>query len=705
MSFEQAYVQVYPPSNGGAESTLGFHFDDRSDYGELIVGVTLSGTGQFLLGSTNGGEFVDNVAKETGRPNVLTVPLTPRSVYAMTGLARYDLRHAVVNDGECVRVSVTFRSSPKARGVRGGSSVGVLPPQLPHLLRQAQPAAPSPTSTSVTAPMAKLAGSGSLSGGQCGRSPFVQQETLWFQGTQAINMREAIAEGTHAAHFETPVIDMLHLSCGSGGGGEGGGEGDGEDGCEDDSESKGPIPLDVLSDEGGKAAAELKNEIKRRARAPCGHTRCRFDGSCYRRDVAHWLQYGHPCELDKDYCPSLAIGQPCHNKGPEFASHNALFSHGPLPSAIEAAIASGAPTHSSSAAAASAAASSSYTSSYTFSASAACSSNGAFLSKNPCSNGYRAQLRSMSIRELKAESTLRGIDVLSCLERSDIIEHLSSCGSATPTAASTLQQQPSASQPPPLGAPWCKAPLPSLPERSGTKLKPLAKRFIVNPFSTLDAKQGAWQDRKREWHALFDSSLGRGADLLGAGLARMLPESSKLNGTSVFDPVLMESLCDWYVPRPRHHNVRHRPVVVIDPFAGGVVRGWVAAAKGLLYIGIDVSHTQIEANEAQIGPPGKFAFAHRPCWIVGDGENIGELVTAELRRRGFEPQADALISCPPYYNRAHPCECPHASAPILRQPALLRRARVTNSPSPLLSAERICSPSPQWRSTRPGQTT
>ena len=37
-----------------------------------------------------------------GVPRAVTVravPLAPRSIYAMTGLARYDLRHAVVNEG------------------------------------------------------------------------------------------------------------------------------------------------------------------------------------------------------------------------------------------------------------------------------------------------------------------------------------------------------------------------------------------------------------------------------------------------------------------------------------------------------------------------------------------------------------------------------------------------------------------------------
>jgi hypothetical protein len=39
----------------------------------------------------------------------------------------------------------------------------------------------------------------------------------------------------------------------------------------------------------------------------------------------------------------------------------------------------------------------------------------------------------------------------------------------------------------------------------------LAERFVVPPFSVLDARQGYWQDRKRAWVALgIESELGRG---------------------------------------------------------------------------------------------------------------------------------------------------------------------------------------------------
>ena len=42
----------------------------------------------------------------------------------------------------------------------------------------------------------------------------------------------------------------------------------------------------------------------------------------------------------------------------------------------------------------------------------------------------------------------------------------------------------------------------------------LAERFIVPPFSVLNARQGYWQDRKRAWLALgIESEIGRGENL------------------------------------------------------------------------------------------------------------------------------------------------------------------------------------------------
>lgn len=117
--FEQAYVQTYPPGGSATASTLGFHFDHRSGYGELICGVTLCGSGKLLLAGTNGNEFVEDPNKEMRKANVRVVPLEARSAYALSGMARYDLRHAVVNDSAETRISVTFRSVNWAKARRG----------------------------------------------------------------------------------------------------------------------------------------------------------------------------------------------------------------------------------------------------------------------------------------------------------------------------------------------------------------------------------------------------------------------------------------------------------------------------------------------------------------------------------------------------------------------------------------------------------
>lgn len=48
-------------------------------------------------------------------------------------------------------------------------------------------------------------------------------------------------------------------------------------------------------------------------------------------------------------------------------------------------------------------------------------------------------------------------------------------------------------------------------DEDGTESKTLSDRFLVPPFSVLDARQGYWQDRKRYWLSLgIQSELGRG---------------------------------------------------------------------------------------------------------------------------------------------------------------------------------------------------
>lgn len=225
----------------------------------------------------------------------------------------------------------------------------------------------------------------------------------------------------------------------------------------------------------------------------------------------------------------------------------------------------------------------------------------------------------------------------------------------------------------------------------------LAERFGVPPFSVLNAREGWWQDRKAAWlRTGIESDLGRGeaglgrdngapggggggawAQRSGQRAANAIPggsrqpainpatgkivradstgrpiipgemrggmtygavdmddgaERSGTSGTSMFDPVLAELLVRWFAPPGG---------LILDPFAGGSVRGIVAAKLGRRYLGIDLSARQIAANCAQ-----RERILHatvsdlRPEWIVGDARDLPRLAA------GIE--ADFLLSCPPY---------------------------------------------------------
>ena len=62
------------------------------------------------------------------------------------------------------------------------------------------------------------------------------------------------------------------------------------------------------------------------------------------------------------------------------------------------------------------------------------------------------------------------------------------------------------------------------------------------------------------------------------------------SGTSIFDPALCEILYAWFCPPGG---------TVLDPFAGGSVRGIVAATLGRRYVGMDLRTEQIEENREQ----------------------------------------------------------------------------------------------------------
>lgn len=66
----------------------------------------------------------------------------------------------------------------------------------------------------------------------------------------------------------------------------------------------------------------------------------------------------------------------------------------------------------------------------------------------------------------------------------------------------------------------------------------LARTFDYPPFSVLNAREGWWQERKRQWLALgIKSELGRGGDLIpnGGGMASKERYAQGGNGMMAFD--------------------------------------------------------------------------------------------------------------------------------------------------------------------------
>ena len=202
---------------------------------------------------------------------------------------------------------------------------------------------------------------------------------------------------------------------------------------------------------------------------------------------------------------------------------------------------------------------------------------------------------------------------------------------------------------------------------------PVAREFIVPPFSVLSARDGGWQARKRAWIAIgIKSEEGRGAETYNTGgpgtiraeyenkdrlllakssgtdfysqkrkeeeaLGRSLetkefqekyyePSSAVDSGTSIFDPVVCELIYTWFSRRGHQ---------VVDPFAGGSVRGVVASHLRRRYWGGELRSEQVEANRKQVA---EICSDTLPEYVCGDS----------MQTVASAPEADLLFSCPPY---------------------------------------------------------
>lgn len=167
------------------------------------------------------------------------------------------------------------------------------------------------------------------------------------------------------------------------------------------------------------------------------------------------------------------------------------------------------------------------------------------------------------------------------------------------------------------------------------KENPTRTKFIEPPFTVIDTKSGNWQGRKRAWKNLgIKSEVGRDVALWkGTNSSFAKAEYGKtkddvLENESVFDPALCEILYNWYCPTGGS---------ILDPFAGGSVRGIVANYLGFKYTGIDIRQEQVDSNRSQAVDI--LEGDNQPIWHVGDSNKV---IT------GLDDYYDLVFSCPPY---------------------------------------------------------
>lgn len=158
----------------------------------------------------------------------------------------------------------------------------------------------------------------------------------------------------------------------------------------------------------------------------------------------------------------------------------------------------------------------------------------------------------------------------------------------------------------------------------------LREQFIEPPFSVLDTKSGNWQRRKKLWKTIgIKSEIGRDATTFNMSEWNDKKGNSKLpSDVSIFDPALCEVLYKWFCDENGS---------ILDPFAGGSVRGIVANKLGYKYTGIDIRQEQIDSNREQ--GLDILEVDNQPNWYCGDSNEVLE---------SFNKEFDFVFSCPPY---------------------------------------------------------
>lgn len=159
----------------------------------------------------------------------------------------------------------------------------------------------------------------------------------------------------------------------------------------------------------------------------------------------------------------------------------------------------------------------------------------------------------------------------------------------------------------------------------------LTDRFIVPPFSILNAREGKWQERKKYWKDLIkDTGITRDTGNQTNTRYRSLDGFSAAregeNVGSVLDPVLSEIILKWFGLNNSN---------TFDCFSGDTVFGYVSSYLGNSFTGIELRQSQVDFNNER-------TKGFNAKYICDDGRNVLNHIE--------EDSQDLLFSCPPYFD-------------------------------------------------------
>lgn len=173
----------------------------------------------------------------------------------------------------------------------------------------------------------------------------------------------------------------------------------------------------------------------------------------------------------------------------------------------------------------------------------------------------------------------------------------------------------------------------------------LKDRFLVNPFSILRADTADWMAHKRQWEYILQDRKNNIRDTVAKSNTPYInnfekedfkgAKSPNAGMISTFDPFLCEIMVKWF---------SEPGAIVLDPFAGGIVRGSVSCILDRKYLGMDINRKQIEHNNKQwLDISARYTTSeNKPVYHVGDSNILLDEI--------FENYADLVLTCPPYYN-------------------------------------------------------